>query len=77
MRKEPEADESNGCYSYKEWCAENKIAKWATKDVLGDGMCGWVSIMLQIGVLTLDDITFWTKNPWGLHLKDGGKFWTS
>jgi hypothetical protein len=53
---QPEGKATHGFYSSVEWKNANKAAKWLTKNVPGDGMCGWVAIMLIIGWLTLNDM---------------------
>lgn len=55
--------EKHGCYSMEEWKKENKKAHWKTKDVPGDGMCGWTSLLVIIGWLMLDDIQLKNKKP--------------
>jgi hypothetical protein len=63
--KTPEGDMTHGYYSMDEWKKANKGAKWHTRNVPGDGMCGWASILLNIGWLTLDDMLLDKKQPCG------------
>ena len=42
MWSQPEGKATHGFYSLVEWKKANKAAKWLTKNVRGDGMCGWV-----------------------------------
>ena len=50
-------------YDGPEWKNAARKSKWETKDVPGDGMCGWASIMLVLGRLTLDDMLLRNKKP--------------
>jgi hypothetical protein len=66
MWSQPEGKATHGFYSSVEWKNANKAAKWLTKNVPGDGMCGWVAIMLIIGWLTLNDMVLLrNKQPCG------------
>ena len=72
MWSQPEGNATHGFYSSSEWKRANKKAQWLTKNVPGDGMCGWGAIMLIIGWLTLNDMVFsskkepcgWTPDGW-------------
>ena len=65
MWSQPEGNATHGFYSSVEWKKANMKAKWLTKNVPGDGMCGWGAIMLIIGWLTLNDMVLRNKQPCG------------
>ena len=56
-------DKDGDYYDGPEWKNAARKSKWETKDVPGDGMCGWASIMLVLGRLTLDDMLLRNKKP--------------
>ena len=70
MWSQPEGNATHGFYSSVEWKKANMKAKWLTKNVPGDGMCGWGAIMLIIGWLTLNDMVFSSKKELSWHRMD-------